>query len=136
MTICGQRLDTYGCESDGAWYRTALCRHRLCPWCARVRAWELQRRYRPHLTTWRDRSGRQRATMITLTQHTHEGESVSDAWARLRAGHRHLVAQLRHAMPGIGGLTSLEATPREGRTWHAHAHVLLRPPQQIGRAHV
>ena len=69
--------------------------------------------------------------MITLTQPSAPGESVSAAWARLRVGMRRLTAELRRQCPGVGGLTNLEATPRPERTWHAHAHVLLRLPDPL-----
>jgi len=50
--------------------------------------------------------------------------------ARGRA-RRELMKKGRENRGGVGGLTSLEATPRPGKRWNAHAHVLLREPEWV-----
>ena len=50
--------------------------------------------------------------------------------ARGRA-RRIALTRARANRDGIGGLSSFEATPRPRKTWHAHAHILIREPAHV-----
>ena len=127
VSMCGARTgeNYYGCESHGAWHQTITCKHQLCPWCAAKRRGRLLGIYEDHVTAYRTRSGERRAVMVTLTQQNEEGETFRAGVGRLRRAHRKFTQLLRAELPGIGGITTYEASPRPGRNWHTHAHVLL-----------
>jgi hypothetical protein len=132
LDACGRRVDgMYGCPDHGAWFQTHTCSHALCPWCSSSRRGRLLSKYEGHVERYRTRDGSPRAVMLTLTQPTTDGESFRSGVARLRKRHGKLVRRMRREVPGIGGLTSYEATPRPGRAWHVHAHILLHLPQAL-----
>ena len=129
---CGRKVEgLYGCRTHGAWYQTRTCSHPLCPWCASARRGRLLSKYEDQVTRFQTREGEPRALMLTLTQPTSEAESFRSGVSRLRKRHGKLTRRMRAEVPDIGGLTSYEATPRPGRTWHVHAHVLLHLPEVL-----
>ena len=129
---CGRRVDgLYGCASHGAWYQTRTCSHPLCPWCSSSRRGRLLSKYEDHVTRFKTGAGEPRALMLTLTQPTVEAESFRSGVSRLRKRHGKLTRAMRKEVPQVGGLTSYEATPRPGRVWHVHAHILLHLPQVL-----
>ena len=148
LDSCGHWRAVYACPDHGKWATTSRCGHRLCVPCAVHRRSELLSRYRQWLTT-DHRSGEPRVPMLTLTQRSKDGEWLSDAFDRLTKRHRaftlavsreltgsdcpskEAVKHAKKARENIGGLTSLEATPRPGRRWNAHAHILLREPDYV-----
>jgi len=129
---CGRRVEgVYGCQSHGPWYQTRTCSHPLCPWCSSSRRGRLLSKYESHVTRYATAEGDPRALMLTLIQPTTEAESFRSGVSRLRKRHGKLTRAMRKEVPGVGGLTSYEATPRPGRTWHVHAHVLLHLPEVL-----
>ena len=132
LDTCGRRIDgMYGCKDHGAWFQTHTCSHARCPWCSSSRRGRLLSKYEDHVERYKTRDGSARAIMVTLTQPTTDGESFRSGVARLRKRHSKLVRRMRKEIPGVGGLTSYEATPRPGRAWHVHAHVLLHLPETL-----
>jgi len=149
LESCGHWRGVYQCPQHGAWAATSRCGHRLCILCQVHRRGDLLARYGAHITTRTNADGDPRSPMLTLTQQSEEGEHLSEAFGRLQVRHRAFCRQVQAELTGtkgtskaclksakaerlgIGGLTSLEATPRPGKRWNAHAHVLLKEPDLV-----
>lgn len=150
LESCGHWRGVYQCPSHGAWAATSSCGHRLCTPCQVRRRAELLDRYGPHLTTITDKAtGSPRVPMLTATQEGIPGEWLGQSFDRLLERHRAFARSVQKELTGtdcrgklarkqakkdrrnIGGLTSLEATPRPDRSWNAHAHILLREPAHV-----
>ena len=127
VSMCGARTGEhyFGCQEHGTWHLTMTCKHQLCPWCAAKRRGRLLGIYEDHVTAYRTRRGERRAVMVTLTQVNERGETFRAGVGRLRKAHRKFTQLLRAEIPGVGGVTTYEASPRPGNNWHTHAHVLL-----------
>lgn len=131
LADCGKWIGKHQCPSHGTWAATHQCRHALCAPCSAKRRTRFLRNYTEAVTCYTNRTGEARAVMLTLTQQTLPGESFRAGVSRLRRAHGKLTRRLRKECPGIGGLTSYEATARPGETWHVHAHILLALPAEL-----
>ena len=145
LESCGHWRGVYSCPKHGKWASTARCGHRLCVPCAVHRRAELLKKYGPWLGRNRpDQVERSELVpMVTVTQPSKEGELLGEAFDRLTKRHKAFTRAVTDELGGrstlakhphgcnVGGLTNLEATPRPGRRWNAHAHILLREPEHV-----
>lgn len=103
----------------------ACHRLHLCPVCAGRRSAALADALRARIAgierpdSW---SGR---ALITLTQRADPAETLAQASERLRRAVRRLEKTEQWKTAVLGSFIGYEVTYREGRGWHAHAHVVI-----------
>lgn len=109
------------CASADGRPRMSLCRcrHRLCPFCMKIRARETARRISRLVV------GVNSPRLITLTLRE-DGEPLAARLDRLAASFRNLRRQRRWKLLVHGGVYCTEVTTGEERNgWHVHLHIIV-----------
>ncbi len=103
---------------------TFYCSSRHCPFCAEIRARELQADYLPKLEAFAKENPHETACHLILTQKQYKGERVLDSIKRLL---KNFEKMRRRAVWNeyfeAGGLYGVEFTKGKHGGWHTHIHL-------------
>jgi hypothetical protein len=103
---------------------TFYCSSRHCPFCAEIRARELQADYLPKLEAFAKENPRETPCHLILTQKQYKGERVLDSIKRLL---KNFEKMRRRAVWNehfeAGGLYGVEFTKGRRGGWHTHIHL-------------
>jgi hypothetical protein len=105
---------------------TFYCSSRHCPFCAEIRARELQADYLPKLEAFAKDNPRETPCHLVITQKQYKGERVLDSIKRLLKNFEKL---RRRAVWSeyfeAGGLYAVEFTKGRRGGWHTHLHLVV-----------
>ncbi len=103
---------------------TFYCSSRHCPFCAEIRARELQADYLPKLEAFAKENPQETACHLILTQKQYKGERVLDSIKRLLKNFEKLRRRaVWNEYFEAGGLYGVEFTKGRHGVWHAHIHL-------------